>query len=90
MHWIAGYYPEHSRIRISSRTIPAGLSCCSMPSPAAQEELHEADLQLQKQYDLLEKGIYDEETFFERSAIMKKKKSELTSRLKGSAGRAAA
>lgn len=47
-----------------------------------QEELHDADLQLQKQYDLLEKGIYDEETFFERSAIMKKKKSELTSRLK--------
>ena len=49
---------------------------------SCSEDLSEADRQLQKQYDLLEKGIYDEVTFFERSAIMKKRKSELTSRLK--------
>ena len=49
---------------------------------SCSEDLSEADRQLQKQSDLLEKGIYDEVTFFERSAIMKKRKSELTSRLK--------
>lgn len=49
---------------------------------SCREDLQNADLQLQKQYDLLEKGIYDEETFFERSAMMKNKKAELTAKLK--------
>lgn len=49
---------------------------------SCREDLSAADQQLQKQYDLLEKGIYDEETFFERSAMMKKRKTELTARLK--------
>lgn len=49
---------------------------------SCREDLSAADRQLQKQYDLLEKGIYDESTFYERSAIMKKRKFELTSRLK--------
>ena len=76
MHWINGWSPELFRILITFRTIVTGWIC------SVSEDLSEADRQIQKQYDLLEKGIYDEVTFFERSAIMKKRKSELTSRLK--------
>lgn len=44
-------------------------------------ELQETETQIERQYDLLERGIYTEEMFFERNTRMRQKKEELTSRL---------
>lgn len=48
---------------------------------ACQEELREAEAQIERQYDFLERGVYTEEMFFERNARMRKKKDELAARL---------
>jgi hypothetical protein len=48
---------------------------------ACQSELDETEQQLERQYDLLERGIYTDEMFFERNSLMRKKKDELTAHL---------
>ncbi|MBS6396712.1 MAG: recombinase family protein [Clostridiales bacterium] len=48
---------------------------------ACRSELEETLAQIERQYDLLERGVYTEEMFFERNARMRKKKDELTARL---------
>lgn len=46
-----------------------------------QEELRETESQIERQYDLLERGIYTDEDFFNRNTKMKQKKTELSARL---------
>ncbi len=48
---------------------------------ACRTELEEAEKQLERQYDFLERGVYTEEMFFERNSRIRKKKDELTARL---------
>lgn len=48
---------------------------------SCQTELQEAEAQIERQYDLLERGVYTEEMFFERNARMRKRKEELMARL---------
>lgn len=48
---------------------------------ACQAELEGLELQIERQYDFLERGVYTEEMFFERNARMRKKKEELTAKL---------
>lgn len=46
-----------------------------------EKELSELKQQQQKLYDFLERGIYSEEVFIERSALLKKKAETLTAKL---------
>lgn len=48
---------------------------------ACKTEMQEAENQINRQYDLLERGIYTEQEFFDRNARMKKKKNELSAHL---------
>lgn len=48
---------------------------------SCQTELQEAASQINRQYDLLERGIYTEEEFFDRNSRIKKRKAELSAHL---------
>jgi len=81
---------EAISLRLSSCPLPP-----PDPSPSHREKLAalnagveacrtailEARAQLERQYDLLERGIYTEETFFERKASICRREEELTARL---------
>lgn len=49
---------------------------------SCQNDLDDTIRQINKQYDLLERGIYTEEVFFNRNAQMRKRRDELTAHLK--------
>ena len=46
-----------------------------------QAELQETAFQIERQYDLLERGIYTDDEFFDRNIKIKQKKAELSERL---------
>lgn len=48
---------------------------------SCRADLQEAEAQIERQYDFLERGVYTEEMFFERNARMRKRKDELAARL---------
>ncbi len=77
--WLSSYeFPDPEKLPDNSGQIALLESSMS----ACQAELEETLRQIDRQYDFLERGIYTEEMFFERNARMRKKKDELTTRLK--------
>ncbi len=48
---------------------------------SCQAEIKETESQINRQYDLLERGVYTDNEFFDRNTQMKKKKTELLERL---------
>lgn len=48
---------------------------------SCRADLQEAREQIERQYDFLERGIYTEEMFFERNALLRRRSAELEERL---------
>lgn len=57
------------------------LSLLEAAISSCQTELDETAAQIERQYDFLERGIYSEEMFFQRNAVMKNRKAELEEKL---------
>lgn len=59
----------------------AKISVLESSIQSIQNDLREVNLQINRQYDLLERGVYTEEVFFSRNAQMRKRCDELKAQL---------
>lgn len=70
-HWILEYTASHKRDR-KIKNINSELALKNINS-----EIAETEKQMDRMYDLLERGVYDDDTFFRRSGTVKSKLESL-------------